>query len=198
MNRFALLPTLCLLAGLSVAHASSYGPLSDGYGLTVGSTTLNQTNTTVDPLSGVLSFSDGLSNYTFAEVNASPLVNALSITRVCVLVNLSGCQSSTITISDASLLNGTLALSAAAQVSAHLSGSAVASVGATTSNGTTGISTLTFVGTSATLGLQTAVVGTQSDPFPVNSPVPEPGTISLVLSGALGVAAAARRRLLGA
>ena len=117
MNRFALLSSLCLVAGLPVAHASSFGPLTDGYTLTVGSTALTQDNTSYNPVTGILSFSDLTSSYTFAEVNAQPLVSALSVTRLCAAVNFGGCQSSTISISDASLLGGSLTLYSAVQAS---------------------------------------------------------------------------------
>lgn len=201
MNRFKLLSSLCLLAGLSSAHASSFGPLSDGFNISVGSTSLNQlaasgaSNLSYNSLTGKLTFSDGFSNYTFAEATAPGLVDALSVTRLCLAVNLGGCSASTVSISDASLLNGTLNLYLAAKASLSLTDAGIASVGATLPSGNLGTSTLTF-GSTATLGLQTEIVGTQPSSLPVNSPVPEPGTMSLVLSGALGLAAAARRRLL--
>jgi hypothetical protein len=188
MKRFALLSSLCLFAGLSAAHASSIGPLTDGYGITVGNTVLTSANTSLNSLTGALTFNDGTSTFTFIEANTPPVLNALSITRTCITLGAlgaNGCGTETVSVSNASLFAGTI------QVSALVGASVQASAQA-------GISNLVFASTNLGLAAETAVVGAPPATLPVNSPVPEPGTISLVLSGALGVAAAARRRLIGA
>ena len=189
MKLFASLLAAAILSVPALsAHADVINPLVDGFKIQVGSTVLTNANASYNPFNHSLIFSDLTSTYTFAEIDAAPLVNALSITRTCLTLNFFGygCGTSTIAISNASVLNGTI--QASLLVGATLNATATA-----------GVSDLVFAKSNLGLAVQTALVGFDASvpPPPVGtSPVPEPGTLGMVATGLLGAAGAVRRRFL--
>ena len=144
MNHFALM-ILCLFAAAPV-HASRVNPLNNGFKIKVGNTVLNQANASFDSITGAVSFKDGAAVYTFTEADASPLIDALSITRTCVTPSVTGCPSIVVSIFNTRVLNGLFQASVEAGVSVQDSARA-------------GTSELVFISTMAGLGVQSALVG---------------------------------------
>ena len=181
MNRFAsLLSAAVLAASTLAAHATPVVPDFHDYSITIGSTVLNTTNLSI---ANPLTFSDGLSLYTIVGANLDPLVDALSITRVCVNLNpfSPGCAAQAVSISNASVLGGLLQLNAGLGVNVSAGAQA-------------GVTNLLFASTTVGVAAETALVGYPAPTAPTSSPVPEPGTLSLMATGLIGAAGALRRK----
>lgn len=178
----SLLAAAVLSASTLAAHATPVTPDYGNYTITVGNTVVNSTGLS---LLNPIVVTDGASTYTFVGVNADPLIDALSVTRLCVNLNIfsPGCAAQTISVSNASVLGGLLQLNAAVGVSVSASAQA-------------GVSNLVFASTTASIATETAVVGYPTTTGTGASPVPEPGTLSLMVTGLIGAAGALRRRFL--
>ena len=178
----SLLSAAVLAASTLAAHATPVTPAFNQYTISIGNTILNTTNLS---LLNPITFSDSLSTYTIAGVSADPLLDALSITRTCINVNIfaPGCSAQTVSISNASVAGGLLQLSAGVGVTVNAAAQA-------------GVSNLVFASTSVGVGAETALVGYPGATAPGASPVPEPGTLSLMATGLIGAAGAVRRRFL--
>ena len=183
----ALLSAAVLSASTVAAHAAPVNPLNDGYVIAVNGQTLTTNNLVADanigaPASSFI-FSDGLDQYVFVEANVANAVGALSVTELCVRINLfGGCPASAVSISDANF--GAISLSA--EVNASLMAAAGANLGVVNfaSNVDLGLNSATVAFVAPTGG----GVG--------NSPVPEPGTLGMMATGLLGAAGTLRRKFL--
>ena len=183
----ALLASAALSVATLSASATPVDPILNDYTIKVGNTVLSDANVSYNPLLGNFTFSDHTSTFTFVEVNAAPLVSALSITRTCLTLDSFGygCGTEAVSVTDASLLDGTI--QAAVLVGATLSVGADANVG-----------NLVFAKSNLGLAAETAIVGAPASTGSTGStsPVPEPGSLGLMATGLLGAAGALRRKFL--
>lgn len=184
MKHFRNPLTLAFLAASLVpfAHATPINPLLNGFNFTVDGTQITDVNSSFDSISGKLTFTDQAKSqtYTFVGVSAPPLLNAISITRLCITANITGCSSSVVSVSNAEAAYGAL------QASVLLGASLTASANVNTSN-------LTFSSV-VKLGTESALVG-YPNAGPSPNPTPEPGSLVLLSTGLLSAAGVARRRL---
>lgn len=178
----SLLSAAVLTASTLAAHATPMTPAFSAYTISIGNTILNTTNLS---LSNPITFSDSLSTYTIVGANADPLLDALSITRTCINLNIfaPGCAAQTVSISNASVAGGLLQLNAGLGVTVNAAAQA-------------GVSNLVFASTTLGVAAETALVGYPAATPPSTSPVPEPGTLSLMATGLIGAAGAVRRKFL--
>ena len=185
MKATASLLAAAVLSILSLsAHATAINPLTDGYAISINGQSLTTNNLLLDLNAGAPAnsfvFSDGLTQYVFAEVSVTNAASALSVTELCLTANiLTGCKASTISVSNAKV--GAVSLSA--NVNASLTAAAGANLG---------VINLAAV---ADLGSDSATVAYAAlSSGSGNSPVPEPGTLGLMATGLLAAAGTLRQK----
>ena len=175
MKYFAAILALALPSLATVSAIAS--PIIPGVNLSLTSGTQNYSF--VQTVPGTFVFTDGLSSITAVYVGSS-LGDTFNVTDVCTSVGLTPCKQYALSITDTNFAGVNLGVGVSAYAAAHsmLSGN-VANV-ALDGSVALGSDTLVFSGTPA---------GSVS-----NSPVPEPGTLSMMATGLLGAAAGLRRK----
>ena len=170
-----------ILATFAVSSASLTAfasPIAPGVDLSLTSGLTNYTF--VQTLPGTFVLADGLSVITATYVG-TPLADLFNVTDVCVSLGpLAPCKRYALSITDANFAGVSLGLGVSTYAATH-----------TTLSGDE--ATLDLTGSVA---LGTDTVAFAGDPEPGTSPVPEPGTLSLMATGLLGAAGAVRRRFL--
>ena len=173
--------SLLALATVSVLSTSNLLADTLNPGITASLTAVGSSNTLVlTELPGSYSFFDGTSLITAAVVS-TPLASVVNVTDVCISINTAFCKKYSFSITDANFAG----VSLQAGVSAYaLAQTSIAS----------NVATVNLDG-SVALGTDALVFsGSPMATPPSASPVPEPGTISLMATGLLGAAGAVRRR----
>ena len=177
MKNFAALLALIVPSFAAVSAVAS--PIAPGVDLSLTSGIQNYTFAQIVP--GTFVFADGLSTVTAVYVG-TPLGDTFNITDLCVSVGAPPCKQYALSITDTNFAGTNLGVGVSAYAAAHTSLSGdVANVSLTGS---------------AALGSDTLVFSGAPGGSPANSPVPEPGTLSMMATGLLGAAAGFRRRFL--
>ncbi len=156
------------------AHAS---PIAAGIDVSLTSGTTNYT--LIQTVPGTFVFSDELTFISVTHVG-TPVSDVFNVTDVCVSINFTPCTQYALSITDTNFAGVALDAGVSAYAAAHTTLSTNSAVVTLDGSFALGTDTIVFSGT----------------PVPANSPVPEPGTMSLMATGLLGAAATLRRRFL--
>ena len=172
-NTALILAAFALCLGPLAANAS---PIAPGVDLSLTSGVTNYTFVQIVP--GTFVVADGLSVITATYVG-TPLAAVFNVTDVCASIGpIAPCKQYALSITDANFAGASLGLGVSTYAATH-----------TTLSGD-----LATVNLDGSLALGTDTIAFSGDPAGSASPVPEPGTLSLMATGLLGAAASLRRR----